>query len=145
MCAFESNLGAVAGRTDSNEITGFSFDARDLGVGHNLNALVPERALEEVADVLIFAMGEPGVALDDGHAAAEATHGLGEFKTDVTTAGRRCPGMRSNSSASMCVRGFASRRPGMFSMAARLPVLMTTFFPRSTRLPPSARATSMVL
>src|SRR5712675_791121 len=56
----------------------------------------------------------------------------------------RCSGTRSSSSASMCVSGFASRNPGVVSMVARVPVLITTRLPRSTRTPPPPDLTSIV-
>src|SRR2546427_7237659 len=57
----------------------------------------------------------------------------------------RCSGTRSSSSASICVSGFASRRPGVGSMVAWVPMLITTRFPWSTRTAPSADLTSIVL
>ena len=40
--------------------------------------------MEGFGDVVVFTMSEARVAIDDGHAAAEAAHGLGEFETDKT-------------------------------------------------------------
>ncbi len=56
---------------------------------------------------------------------------------------RRWPGRWSRSRASMCVRSRASRRPGIGSIRARVPVLITTILPRRTRVPPSASVTSI--
>ena len=44
----------------------------------------------------------------------------------------------------MCVIGRASARPGIGSIRAREPVLITTTSPRRVRVPPSAVATSIV-
>src|SRR6266700_8022636 len=41
--------------------------------------------MQSCRNVLILAMEQPGVALDNGHPAAEAAHGLGQLEPNIAT------------------------------------------------------------
>jgi len=77
---------SAIGKMEFYVCAGETFNAADGGVGNDVDAFVVEELLDGFGDIGVFAVGEGGVALDDGDAGAEAPHGLGEFKTDVAAA-----------------------------------------------------------
>ena len=74
------------GEMDFYVCAGEAFDAADGDVGNDVDAFVVEELLNGFGDVGVFAVGEGGVALDNGDARAEAAHGLGKLKADVAAA-----------------------------------------------------------
>ncbi len=72
-CYFPVGLGEV----QSDGFAGGAFDAREAGVGDDLDAFVLEELLEAFDDVGVFVVGDAGVAFDDGDACAETADGLG--------------------------------------------------------------------
>ena len=101
--------------------------------------LVPEELFDRFRHVGVFPVDERAAAHDDRHAAAEPAQGLGQFEPDVAAAQNdQVPG------GAVQFQGFDVRerpclscRPGVSSIRAREPVLMTTFLPRSVRMPPA--------
>ena len=116
------------------------------GAGTDIDPLVLEELTQGLRDVAVLAVGQGVVPLDDRHAAAEAAKGLGQLEPDVAAPqDDEVTGTRSRSRASTCVIGRASARPGIGSIRAREPVLITTTSPRRVHVPPSAATTSIVL
>jgi hypothetical protein len=102
-CQFQAHIAGVGGAASGYEevgtfeegasaemqlyvCSGDAFDAGDGGAGDDVDAFVVEELLDGFRDVGVFAVGEGGVALDDGDAGAEATHGLSELEADVASA-----------------------------------------------------------
>ena len=83
------------------------------------------------------------MAFDQRYLGTKTAESLCEFEPDI-------PGAQDQEMwraviefhASMCVSGFAFANPGIGSSVVRVPVLMTTFFPRKVRVPPSVSSTS---
>ena len=67
-------------------LAGLPLDAVDSRADPYLDPLVAEELLDRLGDVLVFAVDEGGVALDDRHAAAEASEGLCQFQPHVAAA-----------------------------------------------------------
>jgi hypothetical protein len=64
-------------------LSGSTLYTHDLGADQELNPLVGENALQRLRDIGILATHELRPVLDHGHAAAEASIGLGQFQPHV--------------------------------------------------------------
>jgi hypothetical protein len=80
--ALDRGFAAGQGEMQDDGFAGGAFDTRQGSLRDNLDAVVVEELLEAFDDIGIFAVGDAGVALDDGDAGAETPHGLGEFEAD---------------------------------------------------------------
>jgi hypothetical protein len=91
-------------------------------------------------------MRQTFISFNDSHPAAKAAHGLGQLQSDVT-ASQNQEMLRNVIQFESFDMGQRTRfaKTGIVSMAARVPVLIMTFFPWRTRVPPPESATSIVL
>ena len=64
-------------------LAGSPLHAVDARARPDLDPLVVEEFPQRLRDVAIFAVGQGVVPLDDRHAAAEASQGLGQLESDV--------------------------------------------------------------
>src|SRR5476651_1213661 len=76
MGSFQHQLNAIAHTMEFDPFARLAFDSIDLRVRGDRNPLIPEYFFQGLGDVLILAMGEMAVTLDDGDLAAESTYGL---------------------------------------------------------------------
>ena len=70
----------------ANRLSGSPLDAIDGGPGQDLDSLVPEKSLDGLGHVRVFAVDDRSVPFDDGHAATEATIGLRQLEAHVAAA-----------------------------------------------------------
>ena len=120
-------LDRASRRLQADGLAGPPLDAIDDRAGPDLDPLVAQELLDGLGHVRVLAVDQGGVPLDDRHPAAEAAEGLRQLEAHVAAAqDERCSGSRSSSRASTCVSGPDSARPGVSSIRAREPVLMTT-------------------
>ena len=79
----DHDLRPAARRMQPHGLAGPPLDAIDARARPDLDPLVVEEFPQGLRDVAILAVGQGVVPLDDRHAAAEASHGLGHLEPDV--------------------------------------------------------------
>src|SRR5580658_9580551 len=83
MSAFDGLLRTILRESNHDPLTRLSGDLGDFGAEHQLDSLVFEEFAEGLREVIVFAKQETVVTFDYGHFAAEPTHRLGEFDSNV--------------------------------------------------------------
>ena len=78
-------LDRTARRSRANGLSGSPLDAKDGGLGQDLDPLVPEEALDRLGHVGVFAVDQRAIPFDDGHAATEAARSS-SWATDASSA-----------------------------------------------------------
>src|ERR1700722_3086685 len=75
----------MPGTVQPHPVARFSFHVPQAGICHSDDAFVLEELSDGLGNILIFTMEQPIIALHDGYAAAQTTHSLGKFETDIAT------------------------------------------------------------
>ncbi len=82
----ERLLRLSAANAEDYAVARTALDLAHLGLQQDFDSLVLHQFQNRLRDVAVFAVEQARAALNDGHAAAEPPHGLGEFQTDVAAA-----------------------------------------------------------
>src|SRR5258708_9887540 len=86
MRSFERYRFAISFERECHGVAGFSRHRMGMNSGNHFNPFVREKVLYCVGDVGVFVMKDATVPLDHCDTAAKPSHGLSEFKRDVSAA-----------------------------------------------------------